>query len=419
MQNPGHDGDAQSRRPQSPEGRFQLVIDLGTQDQLRHVRRTAQDFDMTEVEKIMDHRVLNERVVEEWQKEAADRLTVVFCSTVQHAEHVCEAFRAAGVEAAVVWGEMPEAERRETLERFDRGEIRVIVNVMVLTEGWDCQPVSCIILLRPASFKSTMIQMIGRGLRKVDPERYPNVQKDNCVVLDFGTSILLHGSIEQDVFLDGGGVKICNNCQATIPKQCPECPICGFEFPVLVSAEEWKNCRACGVENPVGARICQSCGEPFGEAQEKAQLDNFRMTEVDLLQLSPYRWETMFEGLCWVACALDAWAVVIKYLGRWIALGARKGEPMRVLGNAEDAALALVSADDFLREQGDAQKAGKMNHWLSQPPSEKQLAFLGLTHMTAMGMSRYRAACCITWMMNERGIKQRLFDYREQQRIAA
>src|SRR3546814_6826928 len=65
----------------------------------------------------------------------------------------------------------------------------------------------CVILLRPSSYKSTMIQMIGRGLRKVDPERYPGVHKDDCIVLDFGTSVLMHGGIEQAVNLDQKGVK--------------------------------------------------------------------------------------------------------------------------------------------------------------------------------------------------------------------
>jgi DNA repair protein RadD len=116
-------------------------------------------------------------------------------------QHVAETF-APPASAPPRRGQDDAQERRETLAAYDRGEIQVITNVAVLTEGWDCQPTSCVILLRPSSFKSTMIQMIGRGLRKVEPERYPGVIKDDCIVLDFGTSILTHGSIEQDVDLD-------------------------------------------------------------------------------------------------------------------------------------------------------------------------------------------------------------------------
>lgn len=388
-----------------------FVIDIGTQDQLRNVRRTAQDFDMSEVERIMDHAVLNDRVVEEWHKVAGDRLTVVFCSTVQHANHVDDAFRTAGITSAVVTGDMPDRLRADTLAAFDRGEIQVLINVAVLTEGWDCQPASCIILLRPSSYKSTMIQMIGRGLRKVDPERYPGVKKDDCVVLDFGTSVLMHGSIEQDVYLDGDGTKQCNSCDATVPQQCQECPICGAEFPKEVTAQETKTCKSCGTENSMFARTCISCGEPFREEAEKDALKDFKLSEIDLIQMSPYRWETMFDGRCWAASAMEAWAFVVLYAGRWIALGGKKGEPLRVLSDNADQVLSMVSADDYLRESGDMEVASKTNRWLNMAPTEAQLKYLGLTPMTAMGMSRYRATCSLNWVFNERAIKRRIEDH--------
>ena len=216
-----------------------FVIDIGTQEALKNVRKTASDFDMGEVAQIMDKGVLNERVVDEWKKLAGNRRTVVFASTVAHAAHVVDAFCAAGVAAALVHGEMPDADRRSTLADFDAGKIQVVVNVAVLTEGWDCQPVSCVVLLRPSSYKSTMVQMIGRGLRKIDERRYPGQLKDDCIVIDFGTSALLHGSIEDEVLLDGkGGLKVCPECEAHIPSACPHCPLCGYEFPKqIVSCE--------------------------------------------------------------------------------------------------------------------------------------------------------------------------------------
>jgi DNA repair protein RadD len=387
-----------------------FVIDLGVTGELRAVRKTAQDFDMSEVEKIMDHQVLNDRVVEEWRKVAAERQTVAFCSTVQHACHVCDAFTSAGVKAVVVEGEMGDRDRREALAAFYSGEIQVVVNVAVLTEGWDNQPTACVILLRPASYKSTMMQMIGRGLRKVDPERYPNVRKDDCVVLDYGTSILTHGSIEQEVYLEGKGTKECPACNAVVPSQCTECPICGEAFPAEIMAVETKQCRVCETENVMNARVCVECGNPFTEQQEKSELAHFQMSEIDLLNMSPYRWEVMFEGLAYMACAFEAWSSVVRYDGRWIALGGKKGEALRVLADNDDHVLSLVSADDYLREAGNIEDSAKTRKWLSLPPSDKQLEHLGLTPMTAIGMTRYRAACSLTWMFNERSIKRRLQD---------
>jgi RNA polymerase subunit RPABC4/transcription elongation factor Spt4 len=238
------------------------------------------------------------------------------------------------------------------------------------------------------------------------------------VVLDFGTSVLMHGSIEQEVYLEGEGTKECNACQAIVPTQCQECPICGAEFPKEVVEVDTKTCKACGAENNVFARTCVACGERFGEEGEKAELSEFRLSEIDLLQMSPYRWESMFEGLAWVACALDAWAVVVRYEGRWIALGGKKGKPMRLMADNADQALSLVSADDYLREAGDLEMASKTKRWLSMPPTDRQLEILGLTPATAFGMNRYRATCSLTWKFNERAIERRLRDHFTQ-RLAA
>ena len=132
-----------------------------------------------------------------------DRKTVVFCSTAGHARNVADTFIAADVPAVLVYGEWSKAECKDALARFERGEAQVVVNVAVLTEGWGYPPANYVVLLRPSSFKSTLIQMIDRGLRTIDPKVYQGVAKTDCIVLDFGTSTLLHSSLEQDVNLDG------------------------------------------------------------------------------------------------------------------------------------------------------------------------------------------------------------------------
>ena len=123
-------------------------------------------------------------------------------STVAHAKSVAEVFNDHRVKTVLIHGDLSETERKDTLFSFEQGDAKVIVNVSVLTEGWDYQPTSCVVLLRPSSYKSTMIQMIGRGLRVVDQEIYPNVIKEDCIILDFGTSSLIHGCLEVDVTLE-------------------------------------------------------------------------------------------------------------------------------------------------------------------------------------------------------------------------
>jgi len=365
-----------------------LVVDLGVQEELRGVKKTISDFDMAAVERIMDKTVLNDRVVEEWSKVAGDRQTVVFCSTVAHATHVAETFRAMGYRAATVEGKMSAAERRETLAAYDRGELQVITNVAVLTEGWDHQPTSCVILLRPSSYKSTMIQMIGRGLRKVEPSRYPGVVKDDCIVMDFGTSILTHGSIEQDVDIDAAGVKNCPECDALVPYQMRDCAICGFEWP----------------RDENGALIAPGVGSDSGP-KTRDGLAEFVLTEVDLLADSPFRYENLFDGLVSMASGIDAWAAVIAFHGHWHAIGGGRDVGICHLADNGDRLLAMSAADDFLREHGDASAANKAKRWMTEPPSDKQLAMLGLQPLHALGLTKYRATCLLQWKWSEKAIR--------------
>jgi len=136
---------------------------------------------MNAVADIMNKPVINEKVVEQWQQLASDRRTVAFCSTIQHATDVMLAFKESGVSCDMITGELPKHERRSILKAYANGEIRVLVNVAVLTEGWDDPPTSCVILLRPSSYKSTYLQMVGRGLRTVNPDEHPGIVKSDCV----------------------------------------------------------------------------------------------------------------------------------------------------------------------------------------------------------------------------------------------
>jgi DNA repair protein RadD len=370
-----------------------FVIDTGIQDELGALKRKRfDDFDQAEVERIMNKRAINDKVVEHWKEKAGDRQTVVFCSTIQHAKDVLEAFTRAGVTARMVTGEMADGERKDTLTDFDKGAFQVIVNVAVLTEGWDCQPVSCVVLLRKESDKSVLIQMVGRGLRKLDPERYPGRHKDECIVLDFGYSLHAHRGLEQTIRIETQeGGKDCPECAATVPKALYECPICGFAWPRTIVEQVEASRDGAGV-NELGI------------------LDNFVMTEVELLERSPYRYEDLFDGIVTIANAIDAWACVLHVAGRWLAVGGSKETGMHLLGDNNDRLLSLAAADDFLREHGDEDSASKQSRWLHQPASEKQLQHLGMDPMAGLAVSRYRASCLLTWKFSERGIKHKVLN---------
>lgn len=364
-----------------------FVIDVGVQDKLKAVRKTVSDFDMAEVAEIMDRAPITEEVIRHWQEKAADRPTVVFCSTVAHAVHVAEAFNAAGILTGLIHGDLPGEERRNILSAFAKGEIRVITNVAVLTEGWDHPPTSCVVLLRPSSYKSTMIQMVGRGLRTVDPAEHPGVVKTDCIVLDFGTSSLTHGTLEQDVDLEGKTAigealtKTCPSCKADIPLACRECPICGE----IVADDE---------------------DDTKSQEATDGELSGFVMTEIDLLKRSSFEWVDLFGSEdALMATGFTAWGGIFWYEGQWYAVGGRKGAETRLLGIGERS-VCLAQADDWLNEHETDESAFKTRGWLGQPATEKQLQYLSAAARSDFGMTRYKASALMTFGFNKREIRQ-------------
>lgn len=371
------------------------VVDIaGVEEGLSKVRKLASDYDMAEVEAVMNIRVINEEVVRHWKEKAGDRKTIVFCSTIQHAIDVLSAFRESGVSAEMVTGETPASERAATLRKLEQGHIQVIVNVFCLTEGFDCPTISCVVLLRPCSFKSTLVQMAGRGLRTVDPERYPGVIKKDCIILDFGNSLKTHGNIDASADIDepqkgDAPTKECPECNSIIPLAITECPICGFVF---INDEEGS-----------------------GGGEEDLTVDNVSLTEIDLINNSPFRWVDLFgtEKIL-VASGFEAWAGVFSPDGdNWYALGKERSKPILRKLMIGDRIRAISAADDFLREYESDNAAHKSKSWLRLPPTEKQLAALarvGYEVGNGFGFefSRYSANCHLNFQWSRSTIERAL-----------
>ena len=353
-----------------------FVIDLGVNSQLENVTKRGKEYDMEEVAEIMDHQIINDRIVREWKEKAGDRKTVVFCSTVKHAEHLCDAFVADGVKADYVTGETDKSVRAQMLHDLEFGDLQVVVNVAVLTEGFDAPPVSCVILTRPCSQKGTMVQMIGRGLRIIDPEIYPDILKTDCIVMDFGTSVITHGSIDDAADLDGreksqegeAPTKVCPDCEAEVHARVRECPICGHVF----------------------------------QSKEKSQLDSFVMTEYDLLQISPFMWIDPYgKGNVIMATGFQGSVIVGKIQDYWIAIvkPQKPAKPAKVVAIGEKVQ-AMAAADDFLREIENGSAANKNKRWLSDLATETQKHHLRkngyqLNNGIDLSLTKYKAACML------------------------
>ena len=364
------------------------VIDVGIQDDLNKVRKTASDYDMSAVEEIMNKSPINDAVIKHWQEKAGNRKTIIFCSTVEHAKSVAKSFDDHNIKAVVIHGGLSDRERKATLVEYEQGDTNVIINVAVLTEGYDYQPTSCVILLRPSSYKSTMVQMIGRGLRVVDPNLHPDVSKDDCIVLDFGTSILTHGKLEEEVDLQGKK-----------PHETEE------------EDRQYKKCPECDTELPINSRECPLCGHKFGEEEGRQEISNFIMSEVDLLGRSQFRWCDLFgddESL--LATGFNSFAGLFYLNAKWYAVGQVDSEKqLRLLARGERIN-CLAVADDFLNAHESDDTAHKSRRWLNEPPTHKQLDLLPTEYKQDFGLNKYHASALIRFNFNKARIKKMLFN---------
>jgi superfamily II DNA or RNA helicase len=160
-----------------PRGRRVKVPDLD----LSKVASTRADFRDDELGKALADSLAPQLVAQAYAEHAAGRSGIAFFPTVASAYVFADAFNDAGIKTEVVHGALPRDERRAILARLEAGITQVVVNCMVLTEGFDSPRVSCIVVGRPTKSGPLYIQMVGRGLR-VDPAR-PYEDQD-CLILD-------------------------------------------------------------------------------------------------------------------------------------------------------------------------------------------------------------------------------------------
>lgn len=116
------------------------------------------------------------QIADEMAEHCLDRKTVVFLPLVKTSQKFRDILNSKGFKAAEVNGNSPD--RAEILKDFDEGKYNVLCNSMLLTEGWDCPSVDCIVVLRPTKIRSLYSQMVGRGTRL-----FPG--KDHLLLLDF------------------------------------------------------------------------------------------------------------------------------------------------------------------------------------------------------------------------------------------
>jgi superfamily II DNA or RNA helicase len=159
---------------------------------LTGVRVQAGDYVEAQLSDRMDGPQLIGDIVTHWHRYGERRRTVAFACGVAHSVHLRDEFIRSGVRAEHIDGSTPKDERDAALARLASGEIEIVTNCMVLTEGWDMPEVGCCILARPTRKMGLYRQMIGRVLR-------PAPGKTDAIILDHSGAVYRHGFAEDPV----------------------------------------------------------------------------------------------------------------------------------------------------------------------------------------------------------------------------
>jgi len=178
-----------------------------------------------------DPELVTETVAEIVRYGSERKAWLVFACGVNHAELLRAEFETHGIEADVVTGADGMTARAEKIERFRRGGSKCLINVNVLTTGFNVPHVDLVAIVRATESTGLYIQIVGRGTR-IAPG------KDNCLVLDYGDNVMRHGFIDQikpkikGRTEDGEApVKKCPECLTVNHAAVRVCIECGHEFP--------------------------------------------------------------------------------------------------------------------------------------------------------------------------------------------
>ena len=206
----------------------------GVKPELSGVRTTGGDYNVGDLAQAMDKSVLTGDAIAHYRAHAEGKQAIVFAVNIEHSKNIVAQFNQEGIPAAHLDGETARLLREDTVERFRYGEIRVLSNVNLFTEGFDVPAAECCIMLRPTKSLSLFLQMCGRVLRPQEGKI--------AAILDHAGNVHQHGTpdIDRSWNLEGkSGRKIdkkptlwvCDSCYFMWEKKPGKqkiCPSCGF-----------------------------------------------------------------------------------------------------------------------------------------------------------------------------------------------
>jgi DNA repair protein RadD len=216
-----------------------VTTETATRIDTAGVQMKAGDYVVSALARASDKAELVRQACAELVRLAAERRRwLVFAVTVQHAEHLADELRTShGIACEVVSADTPKAERDQSIAAFRDGRLRALVNVAVLTTGFDVPELDCIALLRATRSPVLYVQIAGRGMRTAPG-------KSDCLWLDFTDTTATLGPVD------------------AIKGRSKPAPRDGSEAKAPV-----KHCDECGNPNPTAALRCVECGHMFPEPE--------------------------------------------------------------------------------------------------------------------------------------------------------
>ncbi|MFH0243612.1 DEAD/DEAH box helicase [Streptomyces sp. HK10] len=263
---------------------------------------------------------------------AGERPGVVFTPTVATAQAAAAALQAVGITAAPVWGDMSRDERRATLARYEAGDIQVLTNCMVLTEGFDAPHTSCVVIARPTKSPGLYVQMAGRALR-------PAPGKRDALLLDVMGASTRH--------------KLASMVDLTARE--------------IGQAEEGKTLR----------EIAEEAEKAEAAEKQRAMAARVEAEEINLFGSSAIRWLRASDGTWFISPTSTVFLFLTRDPGTRLYRMRRWTEFDGVHPPKEDIARPLPEALTWLEQQARALAPGafvaRQARWRSGKPTSKQL----------------------------------------------
>jgi len=323
------------------------------------VKRVRGDYDSGQSGQMLHDADAPAMIADAWVKYASERKTLVFTPTVATALEVEAEMTKRGVAAAMVSGETPVDERRDILARYASGDIRVIANCAVLTEGFDDPDTSCIVVARPTRSRALYTQMIGRGAR-----RHPG--KADCLVIDVVGASAEHSlvtvpslfGIKKENPFENGDMAVTAAMDEQVEDEIKRGELKAAEADlfrkVLESPMAWitynnANAQTCYQismgDREVGTVVIEPIPvEPDFEAEHGRRYRAYQ------------QWE---DGYVPTESDVEA---------------RRDGSGLRVLIDNVDLEMAQGVGEDFVRKNGAAALTDRNAAWRKRKPTEKQIA---------------------------------------------